>query len=161
MKKIYWHEIFEASIFLKVINSIWEITSGLILVFVSSVNLEKFLSFISHKELLEDPRDVFILFVSDKLHHLSTSTKDFVAFYVLFHGFLNMFLAYNLFKKRHWSYLVAIGFTSIFSVYQIYRINHTGSLFLLGVTIFDIFFIYLTQREYRRLMDIQNKQNPL
>ena len=80
--------------------------------------------------------------------NLSLSTRGFVGVYLLFHGLMNMFLAYNLYRNRLWSYPLSIAFTSVFFIYQLYRLAHTHSLILLVVTIFDIFFILFTYHEY-------------
>jgi uncharacterized membrane protein len=74
----------------------------------------------------------------------------FVAVYFLIHGFLNLFLAIQLYRDRIWAYLVTIFVTIIFIFYQIHRIILHHSVVLTIITIFDILFIFLTWHEYKR-----------
>ena len=149
----FWHNLFEFSVFMKGINGLWETLSGFSILFLNKTTLTRWFSFFIHKELLEDPRDRFISFLAHALQNFSTDTKIFIAFYMLLHGFLNIFLAIQLYRDRHWAYLVAIGTMSSFLVYQIYRISIHHSLILTAITIFDAFFIFLTWHEYKYHQD--------
>ena len=145
----YWHRLFEVGVFVKGLNGVWEIATGLLFLLLSHGALSRwFLTFI-HGELLEDPPDKIINFFSHFSPDLSSGTKTFIALYILFHGVLNIFLAIQLYRDRHWSYFVAIGAMSTFVLYQIYRISVFHSPILVAVTIFDIGFIALTWHEYR------------
>ncbi|OGC88772.1 hypothetical protein A2419_03375 [Candidatus Adlerbacteria bacterium RIFOXYC1_FULL_48_26] len=145
----FWHELFEAGVFLKAVNSLWETSVGLYLLSSVHPTLRGWFVFFTKEEFLGG-RDEFIFqYISNHLNQLSLSTKNFVGLYLLFHGLLNMFLSYNLYRNRLWAYPVSIGITSLFLVYQSYRLFHTHSLILLCVTIFDIAFIYLTWHEYK------------
>src|SRR5205807_89789 len=100
-------------------------------------------------ELLGDRDDLLFRFAQRHLVELSVGTRTFVGIYLLFHGLMNMFLAYNLYRNRLWAYPLSIAFTSVFFIYQMYRLTHTHSLILLVATVFDIFFILLTWHEYQ------------
>ncbi len=150
LKQKYWHELFEAGVALKAFNSVWEIAGGLLL-------LTRLHSWLSHlivvatSYVLVGERHEFIVHLLDtQLQHLNVvSTRTFVGIYLLFHGIMNAFLAYNLYRNRLWAYPTMIVFISIFFVYQLYRLMHTHSLTLLAVSIFDILFIILTWHEWR------------
>ncbi len=153
MKKIlspqYWHNLFKVGVALKGINGVWQTASGLFVLLVSRETLNGWFSFITERELLEDPRDGVINFLTHSLQDVSTSTQTFVALYMLIHGLLNIVLTIELSRDRHWAYLFAIGVTALFVLYQIYRISIFHSPFLTVVTAFDILFIILTYHEYR------------
>ena len=145
----YWHQLFELGVLIKGLNGLWETASGLLFLLLSRGALNRWFFALSHSELLEEPHDKITNFFSHGLPYLSTGTKTFIAFYVLFHGLLNLFLAIQLYRDKHWAYLVAMGAMAISVVYQIYRISVFHSLILTAVTIFDLCFIALTWHEYR------------
>ncbi len=149
LKEKYWHRLFETTVFLKAINGLWETISGFALILISKTALENSFIALTRKELTEDPQDKLITFLNTQLQHLSSSTKDFAAVYILAHGILNIFLAYHLFKDRLWAYLVSITFTALLTPYLIYRVSHTHSNILIAAIIFDILFMILTLHEYK------------
>ncbi len=145
----YWHNLFKIGVALKALNGIWQTASGLFILLVSKETLSGWLSFIIQRELLENPNDGVIGFLTHSLQNISTSTQTFVGLYILLHGLLNLFLTIQLTRDRHWAYLVTIGVTALFVCYQVYRISVYHSLFLTVFTAFDILFIILTWHEYR------------
>lgn len=157
LKEKYWHELFEASITIKAINGLWETISGVALLFITKAAINNAFIALTRKELTEDAQDRFIHFLSIQLQHLSSNTKDFAGLYILTHGVVNLFLAYNLYRDRLWSYLVSIIFVSLSLLYLIYRVSHTHSLILIGIIIFDILFTILTWHEYKYLTRKQAK----
>lgn len=148
-----WHRLFEFGIFLKGFNGIFELISGFIVLFVSKSVFTGLLFKLSRSELLEDPNDKFINFITLWLQHLSTNTKIFAAVYILIHGILNVFLAVQLYRERLWAYLVTISVTILFMSYQIFRVAHTHSIALTVITIWDIAFIIITWHEYKYRRD--------
>lgn len=144
----YWYRLFELGIVLKGINGLWETASGFFILFVSKIALTNWFYLLARKELLEDPHDLFINFLARALGNLSLQAQAFAAYYVLIHGLLNIFLSIQLYRDKHWAYLVTISSMSVFVVYQIYRIILYHSLMLTILTVFDILFIALACREY-------------
>ncbi len=127
----FWHQLFEAGIALKGLNGVWQTIVGSLL-------------------LLHSQQPVRALqFANNHLDNFSDSTRIFAGVYLLFHGVLNIFLVYNLYKNRLWAYPFAMIVVSIFTVYQVYRFLHTHSLVLLCLTAFDIAFLVLTWHEYQ------------
>ena len=150
LKQTYWHQLFEAGVFLKALNSVWEIAGGLLLLTTRGRTiLNLVFVFFSRSELVGGRDDFIFQLVTVQLQHLSVNTRVFVGVYLLFHGIMNMFLAYNLYRNRLWAYPFSIAFVSLFFTYQVYRLAHTHSLILLAVSVFDLFFIILTWHEYR------------
>ena len=150
MKQAYWHELFEIGVLFKAFNSVWETLGGIFLLTRLHSWLAHFFVIFSRAELLGDRDDFLVHIANTQIQHLNVdSTRTFVGIYLLFHGLMNAFLAYHLYKKHLWSYPVMIVFITTFLVYQLYRLVHTQSLVLLLVTLFDICFIYLTWHEYK------------
>lgn len=126
----FWHQLFEAGIALKALNSVWQTFLG------------TFLLVHTHKPMRA------VEFANNHLENFSDGTRIFAGVYLLFHGLLNMFLVYNLYKNRLWAYPFAIIVVSFFALYQVYRFTYTYSVALLLLTLFDIIFIVLTWHEY-------------
>jgi uncharacterized membrane protein len=148
MKESIWHRLFEASIALKLFNSVWQIAGGIGLFFVSPHWLVGTATRLASRELLRDPHDSFAQAMMAQSQHFSLGTRDFMAWYFLFHGLLNLFLVFNLWRGRIWAYLVTILLTLLMVCYQFYRFAHTHSWILLALTLFDIIFVVLTWHEY-------------
>lgn len=149
LKQKYWHELFELSVIVKGLNGLWETVSGLIVLFLSKATFDSWFSTLARNELLEDPNDRMINFLAHVLSNLSSDAKIFAALYILAHGILNIFLSIQLYRDKHWAYLVTIGAMLIFITYQIYRISIYHSLFLTAITIFDAGFVMLAWHEYK------------
>lgn len=144
------HGFFEAGIYIKFLNSIWELTSGLLILFSSKATLNKIFNFLSNKELLEDPHDFLFNYLSGFLQNLTHGIQIFIAAYILIHGLLNLFLAIELMRDKIWAYAATIFVMSILILYQIHRIIIHHSLILTIITVFDALFIMLTWHEYNR-----------
>ena len=144
------HDIFEAGIFIKFFNSLWEIVSGFFILFLSKETIGRLFYFLARKEMLEDPRDFFINFSLKFLENLSHNTQVFIAVYILLHGLLNLFLVVQLYRDKIWAYVATVSIMVVFLFYQVYRIILHHSTILTIITIFDILFIMLTWHEYKR-----------
>ncbi len=149
LREKYWHKFFELGVFLKGFNGIWEMISGLLILFFNKLTFSRWFYLLSRNELLEDPNDRFINFLAAGLQNLTSSAKTFAAIYVLFHGILNIFLAINLYRAKRWAYPVTIGLMLFFMTYQIYRIAIHHSLVLTAITVFDALFVILAWHEYK------------
>lgn len=147
-KEKYWWRLFEAGITIKAINGAWQTIVGLGLLVVPRNLLKKTFLAMLRRELLEDPGDKFIRFLNIQSQHWFVVAKDFTGFLILVHGIVNLFLAYNLHRKRLWAYKVALVFVSLFLIYLLHRFGHSHSPWLLGIIIFDLCFITLTWHEY-------------
>src|SRR5579872_6890453 len=100
LQQKYWHELFEAGVFLKALNSVWEILGGIFLLLTLRGWFAAVFVFFSRVELLDDRDDVIFQLINTQLQHLSAgSTRTFVGVYLLFHGVVNAFLAYNLYRN--------------------------------------------------------------
>lgn len=145
----YWHRLFEFSVLTKGFTGVWETVSGFLFLFLNKTTLGGWFSLLVRNELVEDPDDKFINFLTHALQNLSSDAKTFAALYVLAHGLLNIFLVVQLYRNKHWAYLVIIWAMLISLPYEIYRISIHHSAILTTITIFDAFFIALAWREYK------------
>lgn len=145
----YWHNFFELGIFAKGFNGIWETTSGVLILFTGQLTLNDWFQALTRNELLEDPHDKLMGFLAHSLQNFSPDIQKFAALYLLIHGVLNIFLAIQLYRDKHWAYFVTILSVALSMVYQIHRIMLHHSLFLSAITVFDAIFIILAWHEYK------------
>lgn len=154
----YLHKLFELGVIIKCIDGAWETISGFLFLFLKKATMNIWFFSATRNELLEDPHDRLINLLAHSLQNFSRDTQIFAAIYILLHGFLNIFLAIQLYRRKYWAYLAAIIVMLIFMAYQIYRISVHHSLVLTVITIFDAFFIALTWYEYKsRKNFLENK----
>ncbi len=155
----YWHRFFELGITLKTINGLWETITGFLLIY--KVSFFSWIYIVNQNELVENPSDKFFSFLSHIFLNFSADAKKFIAIYLLIHGILNIFLAIQLYRQKHWAYLAMMGTALIFVIYQIYRISIYHSLFLTFLTIFDVIFIILIWHEYKHHESLKIKEELL
>ena len=151
----FWHKVFEWALALKGFNGAWETISGILFLFVSKNYFRHMFLFLTRWELLEDPHDKLATFLSSSMT-LFSNAKVFAGVYILTHGILNIFLVIQLARNRHWAYLVTIGVSVLFLIYQVFRIINRHSYGLIIISVVDIFFMWLTWREYKFQMSKQS-----
>jgi uncharacterized membrane protein len=148
-KKI--HLAFEISLLLKGSFALGQIIGGIIAFFVSKEFLLRTVSVLTQEELAEDPRDLIANYLLHSAQNLSIGTQLFVAFYLLSHGSIKLWLIIGLLRQKLWYYPTAIVVFGLFIVYQLYRFNFTHSVWLLLSTLVDVIVIALTWHEYKYL----------
>jgi uncharacterized membrane protein len=143
--------LFRIGIFLKAVDGAMEIVGGIFLLLLSKESLNDIVEFLTRHELSEDPRDMVANYMIRLVHHLSDSTQQFGALYLIIHGILKIFLVVALFRNKLWAYPSAMIFLIVFIGYQLYRITLTHSTALVLLSLFDILIVYLIWHEYRYL----------
>ena len=79
---------------------------------------------------------------------LANGGKTFASVYLITHGLSKVVLVIALWLNKLWAYPLTMVVFAIFCVYQMHRYTRTHSIWLVLLTIFDLFLIYLTWREY-------------
>ncbi len=155
MIKKFWqntilHELFEAVILVKGINGVWEIVIGALFFLFKTETIYNAIIWITERRIINHS-EYLTGYLTWQADNFSASTKNFIAFYFLFYGLVNIFLVVALLKGKRWAYPAAIIFHSFFIVYQVYRffVRHSG--LLLVFTLLDMVMVVLTWLEYRRV----------
>ncbi len=141
------HILFIAGIVIKGAFGLLDTIVGIF--FFSTSAITSFIAFLTQHELGEDPTDFFANKLIEILPSISVHTQQFVAWYFLIHGVLNVILVIGLLRKKLWAYPVYGGVFLLFIGYQVYRFTHTHSPLLLLVTFFDMVVITLVWKEYQ------------
>ncbi|MCX7614215.1 MAG: DUF2127 domain-containing protein [Clostridiales bacterium] len=149
-RKDIFHIGFELGLLLKGINSLLEIISGILMIFLNTTMLNRITLFLTQTELLEDPRDR----IANALLHFSQgythSTQYFGIFYLLSHGIIKAILVVLLWRRKMWAYPLGVIFLFLFVLYQMYRYTFTHSISLVLLSFFDIILIVLTLIEFQK-----------
>jgi len=159
------HLFFVISLFLKGAFAFFEIIGGFIaygVAFVGGVSAhfitqQSFLNFVSAiaaEELAEGPRDFIANYLLQGAQNLSAGSLRFVAFYLVSHGVIKLWLIIGLLRKKLWYYPTAMIVFGSFIIYQLYRFSFTHSLLLLFITGVDVIVIWLTWHEYKYLQRV-------
>lgn len=146
-----WHELFEASLVIKGLLAGSESLAGLGLLLTSNHLILRFVAWLTHHELTQDPTDPMATWTRHAMEAFSIETQHFYAIYLMTHGGLKLAMVLLLARRILWAYPAAMALLAGFILYQLNHWTHTHSPALLVLTAFDAFMIYLVWREYRAL----------
>jgi uncharacterized membrane protein len=113
------------------------------------------LAVIMSHELESGPNDILFSLMSRVLMHHDFYVTYFLAGHFIFWGIIDIVLSVNLLKDKLWAFPVTIYLIIGFMVYEVFRFSHTHSLVLLGVMLLDAFVLYVTIKEYRRVLALR------
>lgn len=142
-------QIFRISLILKGLHAAIECAGGVVLYFVSTATITRWVSALTQEELAEDTHDFVARHFLDAAHHLSVVTEAFYAFYLVSHGLVNALLVVGLLKEKLWAYPASLVVLTGFIGYQIYRYWLGHSFGLLLLTGLDVLLIVLVWHEWR------------
>ena len=143
------HRIFEISVLLKGAHALIECAGGVALAVVSADYLRGLVNSATQDELVEDPKDFLASHLLAFAQHLTVSTQNFYAFYLLSHGVVKLALVIGLLRNKLWAYPASVVALGLFIVYQLYRFSYTHGIGLIVLTVFDVFVMWLIWHEYR------------
>ncbi len=147
------HSLFEMTILIKGVNGFLEIIIGILFLFFKTEDIYKAMISVTGYRIVSHSGHFTTNYLLKQANNFSLSTKYFIALYFIFYGIVNIFLVISLLKGKLWAYPTAIIFFILFIFYQIYRFFLRRSGLLLFFTIFDIFLVFLTWLEYKRLKE--------
>jgi len=153
------HIAFQIAILLKGLDGLLEIAAGLVFSIVRPEGISRFVFFLTHGELAEDPGD----FLSNQLvaaaHLLTPGTELFLVFYLFVHGAVKVFLVGSLWHNKAWAYPASLGVLSVFLFYQIFRVALSHSPLLLVFSVVDAVIIWLIWRDWQGIKRRLNKKS--
>lgn len=141
---------FEIGILFKSSFGLFEILTGFVIAVSGKLMVNNLIIALTKSEIAEDPNDFVANFLIKSSNSLSAGSHIFAVIYLIFHGFLNIFLGIALLKNKIWAYPWAMAGFGIFIVYQLYRYFYTYSVLLLGLTVFDVFVVSMIYLEYKK-----------
>ena len=151
------HRFFEITLLLKALFAAGEIVAAIGIYVVPLGAVSDLVGAITHAELAAHPHDIVAARLADWAQNLSVDTQHFVAFYLLGHGAVKLWVIIGLMRERLWYYPVALVVFTAFIIYQIHRYTLTHSVSLLLITVIDLVVIWLTWHEYRYLRGLRRR----
>ena len=142
-------ETFKISVSLKGLDGLLEAIGGTLLLIVKPDTINKFARVLTQYELSRDPHDFIANHLLHSASQLTTGTTLFAALYLLSHGLAKIILVIAVLRQQLWAYPGMIVLIGAFIVYQVYRLTIHLSLGLILLTLFDMFVIWLTWREWQ------------
>ncbi|WP_313811658.1 DUF2127 domain-containing protein [Glutamicibacter sp.] len=144
MDRVFW-----ISLLLKGIDGLLEIIGGILFLLVKPEQLDALVRVLTQHELAEDPGDFLANSLLRASGGLTLEASWFAAAYLLLHGAVKVVLVWAVLKNRLWAYPWMIAFLVIFIGYQSYQLVTSFSIGMFFLTIFDLFVVWLTVREFR------------
>ena len=134
---------FKIGVIIKGIQAALECILGISLLFVSTTSIRITAEWLGRTELTEDPNDIIANYLIHSAQHLSIGSKTFIAYYLITHAIVKMFLVLELMRNRRWAYPTAISILGILVTYDLFRFAFKHSIPLLIFSFFDCILIYL------------------
>lgn len=143
-----FEKIFAGGIIIKGIDGLTELIGGFIFLFVQPATLHHFITFLTAKELGEDPRDHIANILLRAGQHFGAGSKWFAVIYLWIHGIIKLVAVVGILKNQLWAYPFSLITLGILTVYQLASIYEKQSIGMILLTIFDIFILWMIWREY-------------
>jgi uncharacterized membrane protein len=141
---------FEIGITLKGLDGVIELAGALLVAFVPAHVIMRFVTHLTDKELAKDPNDFIAGHVLQYTNELVGHDKWFAVFFLLTHGLIKVVLVFGLLRNLAWAYPFAFVTLGAFTVYQFWLIATHPTVGIILLTLFDLFIIWLTWREYQK-----------
>jgi uncharacterized membrane protein len=141
-------QTFHAGIAIKGFDGLLECIGGVLIWFFKPSSLSGFFRFASMHDLPGKYDDIIIAHLFHWTQALANGGKVFASIYLITHGLSKVLLVIALWMNKLWAYPLTMFVFAVFCVYQMHRYTRTHSIFLVILTVFDLFLIYLTWREY-------------
>lgn len=146
------HKFFLLSVFIKLLEGLFESVIGVFLYFFPATTLNNLLNYFVRIELGEDPDDWLMTHLVQNLPQISIETQNFLAFYLFSHGLVKLVLVYSLLKKHYWAYPIALVVFTLFTIYQVHLYLLQHSPWMIALIIMDILVVILTSIEYKHIL---------
>lgn len=147
-REVTIRRVFRWSLILKAIDSAIETVAGVALYFVSHSAIVGFVRWLTHTELIEDPRDFLANWLMHSAEALSVPKKSAAAVYLISHGAIKLFLVVMVLRDKNWAYPLFMAALALLIAYQCYQIALAFSLWLAALTVFDAVVLVLTWHEW-------------
>ena len=141
--------LFRVGVILKGLDAGLEIAGGIALWLVSPGLIVRWVGLLTQDEIAKNPNNAVAHYLRMAASRFSVSGKHFLAFYLLAHGVVKIFVVVALLKNRLWAYPLGIGVFGGFIAYQLYRYTVGGYAGLVVLSAFDLIVIWLIWMEYR------------
>ena len=140
--------VFAVSIVLKGLDGAVELIGGLALLFISPARLREWLGDVVSFVLVGHERSPVFHWAIHLGDSWGARTTLFAAAYLLLHGIIKVVLVWALLKQQLWAYPWMLAALGVFIALQCYELIVHFSWWMLALTLFDVFILVLTAREW-------------
>ncbi|MBS1907567.1 MAG: DUF2127 domain-containing protein [Actinobacteria bacterium] len=141
--------VFAVSIVLKGLDGVVELIGGLALLFISPAALREALGDVVSFVLVGHEHSPVFHWAIHLGDSWGTRTTLFAAAYLLLHGIIKVVLVWALLRQQLWAYPWMLGALVVFIALQCYELIAHFSWWMLALTLFDVFIVFLTAREWQ------------
>jgi len=141
--------VFAVSIVLKGLDGVAELIGGLTLLFLSPAALREALGDVVSFVLVGHEHSPVFRWAMHLGDSWGTRTTLFAALYLLLHGIIKVVLVWALLRQQLWAYPWMLAALGVFIVLQCYELIVHFSWWMLALTLFDVFIVFLTAREWQ------------
>jgi len=141
--------LFHAGVILKGLDGVLELAGGIALWLVSPGLIVRWVGILTQDEVARNRHDLVAHYLRVATSRFLVSGRHFLAFYLLAHGIVKIFVVVALLKNKVWAFPIAMFVFGGFVVYQLYRFAIGGSSGLIVLSGFDLLVIWLIWMEYR------------
>jgi uncharacterized membrane protein len=154
-------KVFEGGIILKGISGGLEFLGGLLLLFISPATIHGYITFITQRELIEDPNDMVANALLQSTQHIGTGSRAFLIIYLWIHAVIKLIAVIGILKNQLWAYPFSLITLGALMIYQLYSIVFVKvSIGMIALTVFDIFILWLIWREYGKVkLNVSNHRD--
>ncbi len=147
-RDILW--FFDLALLLKAIDGGFEVLVALLVLVTPPSLVLTMTTFITGGELAQDPGDPIASALNSAAHSFTIHTHYLLAFYLVLHGAIKIFLVIGIFAGKKISYPLFMAALALFGAYEAYRGFMRQETLLQVLAIFDFSLLILTAYEYRR-----------
>ena len=141
--------VFQISIILKGLNGVLELIGGVALFFISPSLVRAWLTWLTVHLAGTHRKAPLWYWFEHAADALDVRATVFAAVYLLLHGIIKVVLVWALLREKLWAYPWMIVALLAFTVYQCYELLVHFSWWMLALTIFDLFIVGMTLREWQ------------
>ena len=143
------HRTFVWSIGAKGVFGLFELIGAVFSYFIDPAQIKAFTIWLTKNELQQEPNNVFAQFILHLGSGATTAETKYVAFYLLLHGLTKVVLVWAILRDKAWAYPWMMIALAVFIVTQTWQLFTTFSFGILLLTVFDVFILWLTWREFK------------
>ena len=144
-------KVFEGGIVLKGASGVLELIAGAILVFTSPETMRSFLTFLTQREIAEDPNDTIANLILHSAEHFNAGNKAFAVVYLWVHAAIKLTAVVGILRNQLWAYPFSLISLGLLMLYQVYSMSVKFSAGMLVLTVFDAIILWLIWREYGKV----------
>lgn len=141
--------VFAVSIVLKGLDGAVELIGGIALLFISPARLRHWLGDVVEFVLVGHERSPVFHWAIHLGDSWGTRTTLFAAAYLLLHGIIKVVLVWALLRQQLWAYPWMLAALAVFIALQCYELVVHFTWGMLALTLFDVFIVFLTAREWQ------------